>query len=54
MMAYAVIMTYQGYPCIFWKDYYNYGLATGGGNGAGWGNGMNQLVWCGRNWQWRP
>ncbi|MDB6122271.1 MAG: alpha amylase catalytic region [Pedosphaera sp.] len=45
MMAYAFIMTYQGYPCIFWKDYYNYGLATGGGNGSGWGNGINKLVW---------
>ena len=33
MMAYAFIMTYQGYPCIFWEDYYNYGLATGGGSG---------------------
>jgi alpha-amylase len=46
MMAYAIIMTYQGYPCIFWEDYYNYGLATGGGSGSGWGNGINQLVWC--------
>jgi alpha-amylase len=46
MIAYAFILTYQGYPCIFWKDYYNYGLATGGGNGSGWGNGINQLVWC--------
>jgi alpha-amylase len=46
MMAYAIIVTYQGYPCIFWKDYYNYGLATGGGSGSGWGNGINQLVWC--------
>ncbi len=46
MLAYAIIMTYQGYPCIFWEDYYNYGLATGGGSGSGWGNGINQLVWC--------
>jgi len=46
MMGYAIIMTYQGYPCIFWKDYYNYGLATGGGSGSGWGNGINQLLWC--------
>ena len=46
MIAYAIIMTYQGYPCIFWEDYFNYGLATGGGNGSGWGNGINQLVWC--------
>jgi alpha-amylase len=46
MLAYAFILTYQGYPCIYWKDYFNYGLATGGGNGSGWGNGIKQLVWC--------
>ncbi|OHD56049.1 MAG: alpha-amylase [Spirochaetes bacterium GWF1_51_8] len=46
MMAYAFILTYKGYPCIFWKDYYNYGLAAGGGSGTGWGNGIKQLVWC--------
>ncbi|MCX7921865.1 MAG: DUF1939 domain-containing protein [Clostridia bacterium] len=46
MMAYAFTLTYQGYPCIFWKDYYNYGLASGGGNGSGWGNGIKQLVWA--------
>jgi alpha-amylase len=46
MIGYAIIMTYKGYPCIFWKDYYNYGLATGGGSGSGWGNGINQLLWC--------
>jgi alpha-amylase len=46
MIAYAIILTYQGYPCIFWEDYFNYGLATGGGSGSGWGNGINQLVWC--------
>ena len=46
MMAYAIVLTYKGYPCIFWKDYYNFGLATGGGSGSGWGNGINQLVWC--------
>jgi alpha-amylase len=46
MIAYAIILTYQGYPCIFWQDYFNYGLAHGGGNGSGWGNGITQLVWC--------
>lgn len=47
MIAYAIILTYQGYPCIFWEDYFNYGLATGGGaSPTGWGNGINQLVWC--------
>ncbi|HEY2343769.1 MAG TPA: hypothetical protein VGH90_12085, partial [Chthoniobacteraceae bacterium] len=46
MMAYAFILTYQGYPCIFWHDYFNDNLATGGGNGSGWGNGIQQLLWC--------
>lgn len=26
MLAYAVILTHEGYPCVFWQDYYNYGL----------------------------
>lgn len=43
MLAYAFILTYKGYPCIYWKDYYNYGLATANGQ---WGNGIKQLVWC--------
>lgn len=42
MMAYAFILTYQGYPMIWWKDYFNYGLA---GLGGQWGNGIKQLVW---------
>lgn len=42
MMAYAFILTYQGYPCIWWKDYFDYGLASLGGQ---WGNGIKQLVW---------
>ena len=46
MMAYAFILTYKGYPILYYKDYYNYGLATGGGSGTGWGNGIKQLVWC--------
>lgn len=43
MMAYAFILTYQGYPTIWWKDYFDYGLATSSGL---WGNGIKQLVWC--------
>ncbi len=42
MLAYAFMMTYQGYPSIWWKDYYNYGLKDIGGQ---WGNGIKQLVW---------
>jgi len=37
MLAYAFILTYKGYPSIYWKDYFNYGLATVGGQ---WGNGI--------------
>ncbi|MDF7823700.1 carbohydrate-binding protein [Pontiellaceae bacterium B12227] len=42
MLAYAFILTYQGYPCIFWKDYFDRGLATLGGQS---GNGIKPLVW---------
>ncbi|WP_222847222.1 alpha-amylase family glycosyl hydrolase [Pontiella desulfatans] len=42
LLAYAFILTYQGYPCIFWKDYFNYGLAEAGGKP---GNGIKPLVW---------
>ena len=42
MLAYAFILTYQGYPCIFWYDYFTNGLATLGGQA---GNGINRLVW---------
>jgi alpha-amylase len=30
LLAYAFILTHEGVPCIFWKDYYNYGLALSG------------------------
>ncbi|HYW35061.1 MAG TPA: alpha-amylase family glycosyl hydrolase [Balneolaceae bacterium] len=42
MLAYAFILTYKGYPCIWWKDYFNYGLDTSAGKS---GNGINPLVW---------
>ena len=42
MLAYAFILTYQGYPCIFWKDYFNYGLAEADGQP---GHGIKPLVW---------
>ena len=32
MMAYSFILTHQGYPCVFWQDYYNYDLAQEGNN----------------------
>src|SRR5579859_4334816 len=30
MMAYAFILTHEGYPCVFWQDYYTFGLAQEG------------------------
>ena len=30
LMAYSFIMVHEGYPCIFWYDYYNNGLGRGG------------------------
>lgn len=27
LLAYSYIMTHEGYPCVFWKDYYNFNLA---------------------------
>ncbi len=26
MLAYAFILTHEGYPCVFWQDYYNWNL----------------------------
>ncbi len=30
LLAYSYILTHQGYPCVFWKDYYNFNLALEG------------------------
>ena len=30
LLAYSYICTHEGYPCVFWKDYYNDGLALDG------------------------
>src|SRR5436309_4000098 len=27
LLAYAYILTHQGYPCVFWQDYFNWNLA---------------------------
>ncbi len=27
MLAYSFILTHEGYPCVFWKDYFNWNLA---------------------------
>ena len=34
MLAYAYILTHPGYPCVFWQDYYNWGLALPGEAGG--------------------
>jgi alpha-amylase len=39
LLAYAVILTHEGYPCVFWQDYFNFGLA-----GRGTANGIAALV----------
>ncbi|MBI3480608.1 MAG: DUF1939 domain-containing protein [Nitrosomonadales bacterium] len=30
LLAYAFILTHEGYPCIFWQDYFNYNLGQPG------------------------
>ncbi len=32
MLAYAYILTHEGYPCVFWQDYFNWDLAQDGNN----------------------
>jgi alpha-amylase len=39
MLAYAFILTHEGYPCVFWQDYYSWGLGR-----AGEQNGIAALV----------
>ena len=30
LLAYSYILTHEGYPCVFWKDYFNFNLALDG------------------------
>ncbi len=30
LLAYAFILTHEGYPCVFWQDHFNYGLGKPG------------------------
>lgn len=30
MLAYAIILTHEGYPCVYWKDWFAYGLGEPG------------------------
>jgi alpha-amylase len=39
LLAYAFILTHEGYPSVFWRDYFNYGLAA-----TGTPNGISALV----------
>ena len=39
MLAYAFILAHEGYPCVFWKDWFTYGLA-----GPGEPGGIERLV----------
>ncbi len=39
LLAYSYILTHEGYPCVFWKDYYNLDLAL-----EGTFNGIEALV----------
>lgn len=40
MMAYAYVLTGEGDVCVFWKDYFNYGLGR-----EGTARGIAQLLW---------
>ncbi|MCC7117760.1 MAG: hypothetical protein IT310_04475 [Anaerolineales bacterium] len=39
LLAYSYILTHEGFPCVFWKDYFNYNLAL-----EGTANGLAALV----------
>ncbi len=39
LLAYAFILTHEGYPSVFWRDYFNRGLAA-----AGTPNGIEALI----------
>jgi alpha-amylase len=34
LLAYAYILTHEGYPCVFWQDWFGYGLARPGEPGG--------------------
>jgi len=39
LLAYAFILTHEGYPCVFWQDYFNWELAQPSNQ-----NGINALI----------
>lgn len=44
MMCYAVVLTHEGKPTVFWRDWYNYNLAR-----SGTPHGIERLVWVYQN-----
>jgi alpha-amylase len=58
LLAYSYILAHEGYPCVFWRDYYNYNLALDGtSNGIaalvrmheGYAGGGTQILWLDDN-----
>ena len=54
LLAYSYILTHEGYPCVFWKDYFNYGLGLEGSpNGIAalvqahhsYAGGASEVIW---------
>ena len=39
LLAYAFILTHEGYPCVFWQDYFNWNLAQADSQ-----NGIDALI----------
>jgi alpha-amylase len=39
LLAYALVLTHEGYPCLFWQDYFNWNLAQPDNS-----SGINALV----------
>jgi alpha-amylase len=39
LLAYAFTLTHEGYPCVFWQDYFNWDLAQPNNQ-----NGINALI----------
>jgi alpha-amylase len=58
LLAYSYILTHEGFPCVFWKDYYGYNLGMEGtphGIAAlvqaheKYAGGGTQILWCDDN-----
>jgi alpha-amylase len=45
LLAYSFILTHEGYPCVFWQDYFNYNLALEGTHARGGA----QTLWLDEN-----